>query len=239
MTDREELIDYGQRQLQRKREQRMADITEGDIEVDPDLLDVGDEVAEETVSAFRRAKTWLGDGLKLEDRSRGGVQSKFSEAEQRAAVTRATDMMLAQEIVPTKAYAAVGAEIGVDGSTIKTWAHKYGLVPDPQDARSMGRERKHTWDLMRRQALFDDALDIGDLLITRMKVWIQNPALAPEDWNAENAYNRLMIPLAVAHDKLTHIEDVMVARGIRDVDSEDLQRELEAGEERLRLMEGN
>ena len=45
--DLQEVIDQGKDELSRARAARLADITEGEIEVDPDLLDVGDEVADD------------------------------------------------------------------------------------------------------------------------------------------------------------------------------------------------
>lgn len=241
MDDLQEVIDQGKIELEHQRAERLEDIMSGDVEIDPELLDIGDEVAEEVVSAFKRAGGWSGPKL-VENRGKGrlGAQaSPFSDEEQRAAAQRAMDIVLEQLISPTKAYAIVGSELGLGSQTVATWARKHGLAADPMNARSMSRGP--IWDLLRREQLFDELLDVAQILTTRMKVWIQyNPANPdstvlppPEDWNAANELKTIAVAAAIAHDKRSGIEDLKVARGIRDIDSEELQGELSAGRERL------
>jgi hypothetical protein len=249
--DLQDVIDQGNDELTKARAQRLADITEGDIEVDPDLMDVGDEVADEVVSEFVKFAGNKRHGVALvQNRGKGrkGVHgSKFTDIEQQAACQRAMDIVLEQFIPPSKAYEMVGAELGVGASTIKQWAYSHGIVPDPTNARSSGMQRGQTWDLFKRERIFDELLDVAQMLTTRMKVWIQynpnnpdpNTLPPPDDWNAANELKTIAVAAAIAHDKRTGIEDIMVSRGLRDVDSEELQGELSAGKDRLALMGGS
>jgi hypothetical protein len=241
--DLQDVIDQGNDELTKARAQRLADITEGDIEVDPDLMDVGDEVADEVVSEFVKFAGNKRHGVALvQNRGKGrkGVHgSKFTDIEQQAACQRAMDIVLEQFIPPSKAYEMVGAELGVGASTIKQWAYSHGIVPDPTNARSSGMQRGQTWDLFKRERIFDELLDVAQMLTTRMKVWIQDSSKAPDDWNAANELKTIAVAAAIAHDKRTGIEDIMMTRGLRDIDSEELQGELSAGKERLALMGGS
>lgn len=42
---------------------RKRELLEADVEVDPGLLEVGDEVAEEVVTEFKRASKWGGQSV--------------------------------------------------------------------------------------------------------------------------------------------------------------------------------
>lgn len=241
----QDAIRQGQGELAAIRAQRLKDIQDGDVEVDPDLLDVGDEVAEEVVSEFKRAGGRFKAGYRLTEssgRPKGpsNSQPKLPEAEQRAACQRAMDIVLEQFISPTDAYAIVGKEVGVTGATIQRWARTYNLVPDPQNAMSASQMRGQTWDVLRRERLFDEMLDVAQMLMTRMKVWLTPESMRspdspapPEDWNAANELKTIAVAAAVAHDKRTHIEDLKAQRGLRDVDSLELQNELSTGKQRL------
>jgi hypothetical protein len=245
--DLQDVIDQGNDELTKARAQRLADITEGDIEVDPDLMDVGDEVADEVVSEFVKFAGNKRHGVALvQNRGKGrlGAQaSRFSEDEQRAACQRAMDIVLERFISPSKAFEIVGNELGVAGATINAWGRKYAILPE----QSQATPRTQAWDIAKRERLFDELLDVASMLTQRIKVGIQYEAtgeltgkwVPPDDWNAANELKTIAVAAAIAHDKRTGIEDIMVSRGLRDVDSEELQGELSAGKDRLALMGGS
>jgi hypothetical protein len=238
--DLQEVIDQGKDELELRRAQRLADITEGDIELDPDLLDVGDEVADEVVSSFTKYQTHLGASQRLvektENRGKGRLGARAPDnSEYRAAAQKAMDIALEQLISPSRAYEIVGAEIGVTGGALGSWAKRNGLFIEPQRAESRGQQ----WGIFRREQIFDELLDVAQMLTTRMKVWIQDSSKAPDDWNAANELKTIAVAAAIAHDKRTGIEDIMMTRGLRDIDSEELQGELSAGKQRLLDMNGH
>jgi hypothetical protein len=245
--DLQDVIDQGNDELTKARAQRLADITEGDIEVDPDLMDVGDEVADEVVSEFVKFAGNKRHGVALvQNRGKGRLgarSSPFTEEQQRAAAQRAMDIVLERFISPSKAFEIVGNELGVTGSTINAWGRKYSILPE----QSVASRRTEAWDIAKRERLFDELLDVASMLTQRIKVGIQYEAtgeltgkwVPPDDWNAANELKTIAVAAAIAHDKRTGIEDIMVSRGLRDVDSEELQGELSAGKDRLALMGGS
>lgn len=247
MPDLDDVIKQGEDELEQRRRQRLSDITEGDVEVDPALLDVGDEVAEEVVSRFKQYNSGAIHLTEVSGKAKGkgGSASKFSPEQQRAAAQRAMDIAFEQMIPPTKAFELAGAEVGVGGSAVRQWAYKHGIVMEAENGHSARTRSRHTWDLYKRQALFSEMLDVAQLLIERVKVGLHFEATGeltgrwtpPDDWNPTNEFSKLAVPAAIAHDKLSHIEDLMITRGLRDVDSEELQGELKAGEQRLLEME--
>lgn len=215
----EELAKQGQQSIERARSRRKRELLEGEVEVDPDLLNVGDEVADEVSSAFKR-----GMAVVTEHRS------KFSAQEQRNAAQTAQDLMLERNLKKAEACKRVGEDYGVTGGTIEAWADKHGI--DLGGFRA-APPKAQTWDIYQREELFRRQFEAVSLLTDRALVWIQNPDEAPAGWSAANEMKTIAVAAAILHDKQTAVEDLKVARGLRDIDSVELQAELAAGQQRL------
>lgn len=220
-------------------EQQMAArreaVSEFDGELDPDLEGLGDDVLETDRREWERR--WGQNAqeslvLKDPDRPKGG-RSRFSVAEQKQAAQRAMDLHVAELISPAQAYDRAGEELGTKGENVRKWAQKHGLLitssPTPAQLRS------NHWNLFRREELFNRQLDVASQLIDRLQVWIQNPAdpNIPPGFQAASEFKTIAVGAAIAHDKLTGIEDLKLQRGLRDVDSEELAGEITTTRQRL------
>lgn len=204
----------------------MADLTEGDVEVDPELLELGDEVADEVVSDFKRNRTpWMEQ-----------FESKWTHDERRGFAQRAADLAFEQRLSITAACAVVGEEAGVHGLTVRDWMDKYGIesiVPVIQPKR-----RTQQWDLYLREELFDRMLATASDLLDLLNVRLQGGAPVPEGWNAATDLKTIAVAAAIAHDKRTIIEDLKRDRGLLEFESEELQSGLDVGRQRLIEMGG-
>src|SRR5262245_18130387 len=161
------------------RNQRKRDLLAGDVEVDPDLLDQGDEVAEEVVTEFKRARS----RIRLFDSERNlSHSSRFTQHEQREAAQRAQDLMLEGDISRQQATSVVAADLGVQPETVANWGKRWGI--DLGGGR--WTRRGMTWDLRKREDLFNRQLDAVSMLTDRAFVWISGSGKPPPDWNAAN-----------------------------------------------------
>lgn len=235
----EQLTQLAAEGIERERTRRSRELLEGDVEVDPDLMDIGDEVAEEVATEYLKTSSRSqGTRLKLVDAASQGAKSRFTDEQQANAAQRAQDLMLERGISKSQAAGIAGAELDVGPSTIATWAIKHGIDLGGFIAK---RSRGSDWSLQKREELFGRQMDAVSLLTDRALVWIQHPEdeAIPKDWNAANELKTIAIAAAVIHDKRTLIEDLKTSRGIRDLDSEELQAELTAGHQRLLDMRGD
>jgi hypothetical protein len=221
----------------RVKDERKNAVLEGDVEIDPTLLEQGDEVAEEVVSEYKKQRWFHFDSpehlfLVEQDSTKRvhGSASKFTPEQQRNACQRVADLMFEQDLPKGRAFALVGAELGVTATTIGKWVEKCDIeLPVPQNKVP----RAEQWGIIKREELFDRQLGVASLLIDRLMVRLQHPEEAPEGWDAANELKTIAVASGIAHDKRTGIEDIKAQRGLRDVESEDLKARLDAGRQRL------